>query len=239
MGWSVDAQLETARRSGSAGTYQATAILSHGIGMRLKGWAANSGQTPWDYPANTGNWGGDHGTPTAVAADKDHVYLGWTGAEAGKALVAATWMAGRSGITPAAASAAPRPLPSTAKPSTCSIGSAATLYRLDRVKRPIHHLARKRHDRAAAERTVRKLLSIRATIVSAGGQWRQALSQQQNWPARSWSSMPPRAQFEAAERDKPSAVTVSPSGQLYVVSDGTKVLAFAAIWPRQRQWSTD
>ena len=70
-----------------AGSYTWSAIYHAGIGLRLKGWAANGGRTPWDYPAGRGNWGGDHGLPASVAADGEQVYLGWTAAEAGKALL--------------------------------------------------------------------------------------------------------------------------------------------------------
>ncbi len=70
------------------GDYSWTAIYHTGIGLRLKGWADNAGQTPWDFPAGTGNWGGDHGAPVTAAADAEHVYLGWSAAEAGKALLA-------------------------------------------------------------------------------------------------------------------------------------------------------
>ena len=70
------------------GKYSWSAISHTGIGLRLVGWADNAGQTPWDFPAGTGNWGGDHGAPTAAAADADHVYLAWGAAEAGKALLA-------------------------------------------------------------------------------------------------------------------------------------------------------
>ncbi|MGB2613808.1 MAG: PQQ-binding-like beta-propeller repeat protein, partial [Phycisphaerae bacterium] len=70
------------------GAYTWSAIYHTGIGLRLKGWACNSGITPWDYPAGKGNWGGDHGIPVACAADESKVYLGWSGAEAGKALLA-------------------------------------------------------------------------------------------------------------------------------------------------------
>ncbi|MGB2820773.1 MAG: hypothetical protein WBF17_07325, partial [Phycisphaerae bacterium] len=34
------------------------------------------------------NWGGDHGVPLSCATDGEKVYLGWTGAEAGRALLA-------------------------------------------------------------------------------------------------------------------------------------------------------
>jgi hypothetical protein len=71
----------------AAGDYTWSAIYHQGIGLRLKGWAANSGETPWDYPAGKGNWGGDHGVPSSAASDGQRVYLGWSMAEAGKALL--------------------------------------------------------------------------------------------------------------------------------------------------------
>lgn len=70
-----------------AGAYTWEAIYHRDIGLRLVGWACNGGQTPWDFPAGTGNWGGDHGVPSSVASDGDGVYLGWSAAEAGKALL--------------------------------------------------------------------------------------------------------------------------------------------------------
>ena len=70
------------------GQYSWSAIHHTGVGLRLVGWADNAGQTPWDFPAGTGNWGGDHGAPCTASADDKHVYLGWSAAEAGKALLA-------------------------------------------------------------------------------------------------------------------------------------------------------
>lgn len=70
-----------------AGKYRWRAIAHPGISMKLRGWASNSGNPPWDA-GKTANWGGDHGVPYAVAVSDAGVYLGWTGAEAGKALVA-------------------------------------------------------------------------------------------------------------------------------------------------------
>ncbi|MCY3018945.1 MAG: hypothetical protein NTW87_07955 [Planctomycetota bacterium] len=70
------------------GEYVWNALYHTGIGLRLKGWACNGGSAPWDGATGKENWGGDHGLPVACAADADGVYLGWSGAEAGKALVA-------------------------------------------------------------------------------------------------------------------------------------------------------
>ena len=70
-----------------AGSYTWRGIWHQGIGLRLRGWACNGGNAPWDNGPTT-NWGGDHGMPTAAAADGDTVYLGWNGSEAGRALVA-------------------------------------------------------------------------------------------------------------------------------------------------------
>lgn len=69
------------------GAYTWKAIAHKGIGLRLRGWACNAGSAPWDSSL-TSNWGGDHGVPSSCATDGDKVYLGWTGAEAGSALLA-------------------------------------------------------------------------------------------------------------------------------------------------------
>jgi hypothetical protein len=68
-----------------AGAYTWEAIRHNGLGLRLVGWAHNGGRAPFDSPG--GNWGGDQGHPTAVETDGKQIYLGWGGAEAGKAVV--------------------------------------------------------------------------------------------------------------------------------------------------------
>ncbi len=70
------------------GGYTWRGIWHTGIGLRFRGWASNGGNPPWDDPSGKGDWGGDHGFPIACASDDTKVYLGWSGAEAGKALVA-------------------------------------------------------------------------------------------------------------------------------------------------------
>ncbi len=71
----------------AAGDYTWKAIAHKGIGLRLRGWACNGGNAPWDS-SRTSNWGGDHGVPYSCATDGTKVYLGWTGAEAGAAILA-------------------------------------------------------------------------------------------------------------------------------------------------------
>ncbi len=91
-----------------AGDYAWAGIWHKGFGLRLRGWACNSGSAPWDGATGKENWGGDHGVPAACAADGDKVYLGWSGAEAGKALLACDregnvqWKNIRGGIAGAA-----------------------------------------------------------------------------------------------------------------------------------------
>jgi outer membrane protein assembly factor BamB len=70
-----------------AGDFTWKAIAHKGIGLRLRGWADNGGSAPWESSL-TSNWGGDHGVPITCTTDGEKVYLGWTGAEAGKAVVA-------------------------------------------------------------------------------------------------------------------------------------------------------
>lgn len=69
------------------GEYTWEAIWNKGIGLKFVGWADNSGSAPWDSTPQA-NWGGDHGSPASVTSDDKQVYLGWSGAEAGKALLA-------------------------------------------------------------------------------------------------------------------------------------------------------
>ena len=69
------------------GEYSWSALWHTGIGLRLKGFACNGGSAPWDGVKGTENWGGDHGLPSGCAADENGVYLGWSGAEAGYALL--------------------------------------------------------------------------------------------------------------------------------------------------------
>ena len=69
-----------------AGAYTWRALWHQEIGLRLKGWADNGGSAPWDA-SPTSNWGGDEGTPVGCATDGDKVFLSWSGAEAGKALL--------------------------------------------------------------------------------------------------------------------------------------------------------
>jgi hypothetical protein len=88
-----------------AGEYQWSALYHGEIGLRFRGWACNGGEAPWDGPTGRENWGGDHGVPAACAADERGVYLGWTSAEAGKALLACDadgrvrWRNNRQGIS--------------------------------------------------------------------------------------------------------------------------------------------
>lgn len=70
------------------GIYTPRAIHHKGIGLEFKGWACNGVAAPWNTAAGIDEWGGDHGEPVAAAADGERVYLGWSGAEGSKALVA-------------------------------------------------------------------------------------------------------------------------------------------------------
>ncbi len=86
------------------GDYQWAALVSRGLGLKFRGWADNAGSAPWDGATGRENWGGDHGVPSAVAADESQVYLGWSGAEAGKSVLACDlrggvlWNNNRGGI---------------------------------------------------------------------------------------------------------------------------------------------
>jgi len=65
-----------------AGEYRWEGFYHTGIGLRLRGWAGNSGPAPWR------GWGADHGNPVTCAADGRQVYVGWSGGEGDKPLLA-------------------------------------------------------------------------------------------------------------------------------------------------------
>lgn len=69
-----------------AGTYTWHGIAHPGLDLALVGWASNSGNPPWDS-GKTANWGGDHGVPSDIALTSNRILLGWTGSEAGRAVV--------------------------------------------------------------------------------------------------------------------------------------------------------
>jgi outer membrane protein assembly factor BamB len=71
-----------------AGNYAWKAIFHEGLGVKLRGWACNGGERPWDSAGGRGDWGGNRGIPSAVAADGERVYLGWTLDETGRVVVA-------------------------------------------------------------------------------------------------------------------------------------------------------
>lgn len=70
------------------GTYTAEALFHPQFTIELKGWVGSAGNPPWSGNNPNGDWGGDHGPPTACAADRERVYLGWAAAESGRPLVA-------------------------------------------------------------------------------------------------------------------------------------------------------
>jgi hypothetical protein len=76
------ASLRIPGKAVSAGDYTWEGVHHTGIGMRLRGWADNSGSAPW-Y-----GWGADHGNPIAAAAAGNQVFLGWAAGEGDKPLQA-------------------------------------------------------------------------------------------------------------------------------------------------------
>ncbi len=69
------------------GKYHWAAYFSHGLKVRLAGFVGSSGNPPYPTDDGKGGWGGDHGVPTAVAADDSGLYLGWQGCEAQRQIV--------------------------------------------------------------------------------------------------------------------------------------------------------
>ncbi len=88
-------------QAASAGEYSWQGFYHGKIGMKLRGWAGNSGPAPW------AGWGADHGNPMACAAAGDQIILGWNGGEGDKPLQACDlnsniqWKSIRGGIASA------------------------------------------------------------------------------------------------------------------------------------------
>jgi hypothetical protein len=70
------------------GDYSWRGIFHEEIGLKLRGWVASGSGLPWRTPDGKEGWGGDAGFPTAVAADDQKVYLGWSLANEGKSVLA-------------------------------------------------------------------------------------------------------------------------------------------------------
>ncbi|EDY17714.1 hypothetical protein CfE428DRAFT_4753 [Chthoniobacter flavus Ellin428] len=70
------------------GDYTWKGLFHEGIGLKLRGWVGSGADLPWKTADGEGGWGGDRGVPSAVTADDTHVYLGWSLAEDGHAVVA-------------------------------------------------------------------------------------------------------------------------------------------------------
>jgi hypothetical protein len=70
------------------GEYAWSGATHTGIHAKLRGWACADFGTPWRGAAGAQIWGGDAGLPSAVAADGERVYLGWSGAERGTSVLA-------------------------------------------------------------------------------------------------------------------------------------------------------
>ncbi|HEY3417692.1 MAG TPA: hypothetical protein VGM23_12475 [Armatimonadota bacterium] len=72
----------------SAGAYRFRGLYHQGIGTKYLMTYNNPGNPPWQNDAGTGEWGGDHAPPQAVATDGDRVFLGWPAAEDGNGIIA-------------------------------------------------------------------------------------------------------------------------------------------------------
>ena len=176
----------------------------------------------------TGNWGGDHGNADSPSprTEKRSILAG-TRPRPAKRCWRAISTAGpsghhtRGGIGNALALAV----------------NSGTVYVVDRMttaslssrqrQGPVHHLARTRYGRSAAEGIVRRLHGSRGTIdySLAGRQGRLYLSSRLAGQIVVFDGA-----TGAVERrlnvPEPVAISLAPGGQLYVVSGGTKVLAF-------------
>ena len=71
-----------------AGDYRFRGLRHTGVGLDYLMSYNNPGVPPWRTVDNKGEWGGDHSSPQAVAADETGLYLGWPAAEDGDGIIA-------------------------------------------------------------------------------------------------------------------------------------------------------
>ena len=70
-----------------AGQYDVQMLVHDPIKAQWRFSAHNSGNPPWATDDGTGGWGGDHGTPTTVAALPDGMLLAWKVSEYGWGII--------------------------------------------------------------------------------------------------------------------------------------------------------
>jgi outer membrane protein assembly factor BamB len=206
------------------GKFTWSAIYHTGIGLRLKGWAANSGETPWDFPAGTGNWGGDHGLPATIATDAERVYLGWTAAEAGKALIACDldgkvqWNNTHGGIGGASAIAV--------DDVTVYALNGVSIYRVDK-KNGIYTpwQGTDSTDLAMSEVFEKFAESPEHHIVLAAGRGKLYVSSKQHDQVAVLDAGTGKVERRLSVKS-PRYVHLASSGKLYVVAGGDAVIAF-------------
>jgi hypothetical protein len=71
-----------------AGEYQWSGATHTGIHAKLRGWACADFNPPWRAADGLWQQGGDAGVPSAVAADGERVFLGWSGGVLGSSVLA-------------------------------------------------------------------------------------------------------------------------------------------------------
>lgn len=79
--------LDDAGRLVDPGPYRFRGLRHQGIGTKYLMTYNNPGNPPWQNDSGSGEWGGDHASPQAVAVDADGVYLGWPAAEDGNGII--------------------------------------------------------------------------------------------------------------------------------------------------------
>ncbi|MBA3936530.1 MAG: hypothetical protein H0X38_03635 [Planctomycetes bacterium] len=232
------------RRPGEAvvaGDYTWDAIWHKGLGLRLVGWASNAGKAPFDSPG--GNWGGDMGTPTGVATTGETMLLGWSGAEAGAAVVCTDldgvvkWRHKRGGFGGAALIAASAGIAYVYDP-----GQGNMLYRLKTADGTYSPWPGS--DEAAMSAIAGLSADVRARTAAAGADGVR-LSGLDAADGKLWLTYGPRTPWGAQQPSadvvvvadagtgkalatlavpRPGDLEIAADGRAYVLSDGTSLL---------------
>ncbi|WDE95283.1 PQQ-binding-like beta-propeller repeat protein [Lentisphaera profundi] len=210
------------------GTYSVHSLWHPEYEIMWRGWAGSSAQTPWENGPKT-NWGGDHGSPTAIATGDKGVFLGWFKSESGRALVATDfdgkvmWRKKFGGMSSVKGLATAGDIVFVlGGPSRGKSANGAAVYKMDQST----GLYKEWAGSPAAELAIDKLSDDpqlqEATAIAAFAD-RFYLSFSQANKVRAYDS---KSGKQLAEYDvpKPAQISCDPQGNLYVLSGGDYTL---------------
>lgn len=210
------------------GKYTVHSLWHPEYDITFRGWAGSSAQTPWENGPKT-NWGGDHGSPTAIVTGEHGVFMGWFKSESGRPLVATDfdgkviWRKKFGGMSSVKSlNTAGDTLFVLGGPSRGKSANGATVYKIEQAT----GLYKKWKDSPAAELAIDKMSDAKelqeATAIAAYKD-RFYLSFSQADKIRVYESQSGKMMDEY-DVPKPSQMSIDSNGNIYILSGGDYTL---------------